>query len=393
QNTVANSNYAITYTGANLVIGQLAVAVNADAKSKTYGDVDPALTFVSVPAVGSSLANGGTISFTGALSRAPGEEVASYAINQNTVANSNYAITYTGANLVIGQLAVAVNADAKAKYCGQVNPALTFVSSPVVGSVLANGAVISFTGALSRVPGESAGTYAINKNTVANSNYNIAYNTASFTINGVNIDASASSAPVALGSSATLSATVTSAVSGDLSGIPVVFTLDNGNGSPIIYPTVTTDSNGLATYSVSGLAVEVYKITAAAGSGCASSTAYLAIYDPNGGFVTGGGWINSPTGAYYANTALTGKANFGFNAKYKKGSTQVDGNTEFQFQTGNLNFSSSSHDAMSLVIAGAQAIYKGKGTINGVSGYSFMVSAIDGNRKTTVVPDKFRIKI
>lgn len=77
----------------------------------------------------------------------------------------------------------------------------------------------------------------------------------------------------------------------------------------------------------------------------------------------------------------------------KKGSIQVDGNTEFQFQTRNLNFSSSNHDAMSLVIAGAQAIYKGKGTINGISGYSFLVSAVDGNRKSTVVPDTFRIKI
>ena len=137
----------------------------------------------------------------------------------------------------------------------------------------------------------------------------------------------------------------------------------------------------------------MYKIKAAAGSGCANATAYLAVYDPNGGFVTGGGWIMSPLGAYTANPTLTGKANFGFNAKYKKGNTQVDGNTEFQFQTGNLNFSSSSHEAMSLVIAGAQAIYKGQGTINGVPGYSFMVSAIDGEKKSAGVTDKFRIKI
>jgi hypothetical protein len=35
------------------------------------------------------------------------------------------------------------------------------------------------------------------------------------------------------------------------------------------------------------------------------------IYDPAGGFVTGGGWIADPTG----------KAHFGLNAKYKKNST------------------------------------------------------------------------
>jgi hypothetical protein len=197
---------------------------------------------------------------------------------------------------------------------------------------------------------------------------------------------------VALGSLAILSATVTSTVSGNLSGIPVVFTLDNGNGGITSY-TTQTNSSGLAIYSVSGLATEVYKITAVAGAGCATANAYLAVYDPNGGFVTGGGWINSPAGAYTAIPTLSGKASFGFNAKYKKGSTAVDGNTEFQFQTGNLNFSSSIHDAMSLVIAGAQAIYKGQGTVNGVSGYSFMVSAIDGDKKSIGVTDKFRIKI
>ncbi|MBK7245505.1 MAG: hypothetical protein IPH98_16970 [Saprospiraceae bacterium] len=66
----------------------------------------------------------------------------------------------------------------------------------------------------------------------------------------------------------------------------------------------------------------------------------MPVYDPTGGFITGGGWINSPEGAYPAIPTLTGKANFGFVAKYKKGNNQVDGNTEFQFKAGNLNFKS-----------------------------------------------------
>jgi hypothetical protein len=48
---------------------------------------------------------------------------------------------------------------------------------------------------------------------------------------------------------------------------------------------------------------------------------------------------------------------------------------------------------MSLVIAGHRGIYKGKGTINREEGYSFMVSAIDGNLQDPVESDKFRIKI
>jgi hypothetical protein len=173
-----------------------------------------------------------------------------------------------------------------------------------------------------------------------------------------------------------------------VAGVSVSFYLDT-----ILKGTSLTNALGIATLEVTGLQTEVYQVKTTAGNGCADSSAYLAIYDPNGGFVTGGGWIMSPAGAYVLDGNLTGKANFGFVAKYKKGSTQVDGNTEFQFNAGNLNFKSTSHTGMSLVIAGAQAIYKGQGTINGVAGYSFMVSAIDGDKKATGVTDKFRIKI
>ncbi len=191
QNTIANSNYAITYVGANLSITPLSVTVTADAKTKIYGQVDPALTFVSSPAVGSLLANGNAISFTGALSRVAGENVGSYAINQGSVGNSNYTISYTGANLSITPLSVTVTADAKTKIYGQVDPALTFVSSPVVGSLLANGNAISFTGALSRVAGENVGSYAINQSSVGNSNYTISYTGANLSITPLSVTVSA----------------------------------------------------------------------------------------------------------------------------------------------------------------------------------------------------------
>jgi len=112
---------------------------------------------------------------------------------------------------------------------------------------------------------------------------------------------------------------------------------------------------------------------------------YVVIYDPEGGFVTGGGWIWSPEGAYTPNPLLTGKATFGFVSRYKKGATVPTGNTEFQFHVADLNFKSTSYDW--LVIAGTRAQYKGTGTINGAGEYGFMLTAIDGS------PNKFRIKI
>jgi len=51
-----------------------------------------------------------------------------------------------------------------------------------------------------------------------------------------------------------------------------------------------------------------------------------------------GGTFWSPKGAYYSFPNVEGRANFGFVAKYKKGTQKVDGNTEFQFKNGGINF-------------------------------------------------------
>ncbi len=118
---------------------------------------------------------------------------------------------------------------------------------------------------------------------------------------------------------------------------------------------------------------------------------YLVVYDPSGGFVTGGGRIYSPAGAYATSPALEGMATFGFVSKYLKGATVPSGQTEFQFKAGGLNFHSEKYDWM--VIAGKKVMFKGIGTINGAGSYSFMISAIDGNLKGGDGVDRFRIRI
>ncbi|HEY9246542.1 MAG TPA: PKD domain-containing protein [Candidatus Methanoperedens sp.] len=65
---------------------------------------------------------------------------------------------------------------------------------------------------------------------------------------------------------------------------------------------------------------------------------YVVIYDPTGGFVTGGGWIESPAGAYLSDPSLEGRVNFGFVSKYKPGTTVPTGQAEIQFQVANFNF-------------------------------------------------------
>ena len=106
---------------------------------------------------------------------------------------------------------------------------------------------------------------------------------------------------------------------------------------------------------------------------------------------SGGGWIDSPEGAYTPDPSLTGKANFGFVSKYKKGADVPSGETEFQFHVADFNFRSTSYDW--LVIAGVKAKFKGEGTINGSGVYGFMLTAIDSQLKSRSNGDEFRIKV
>jgi hypothetical protein len=110
------------------------------------------------------------------------------------------------------------------------------------------------------------------------------------------------------------------------------------------------------------------------------------VYDPSGGFVTGGGWIYSDAGADADDPETEGKANFGFVSKYKRGASVPTGNTEFQFEAADLNFHSSTYEW--LVVTGSDyAKFKGSGTINGMGDYRFMLWAGDD------APDTFRIRI
>jgi hypothetical protein len=130
------------------------------------------------------------------------------------------------------------------------------------------------------------------------------------------------------------------------------------------------------------------------GAGTANQVGGLELlvvaYDPSAGFVTGGGWILSPPGAYTADPTLTGKANFGFVSRYQKGQTVPTGNTEFHLHCASFDFKSTSYQW--LVVSGPKAQFKGSGQINGSGDFGFLLTATDGQLNGGGV-DKFRIKI
>ena len=149
--------------------------------------------------------------------------------------------------------------------------------------------------------------------------------------------------------------------------------------------------SGSHTYTAAGVYTLTLTVTDKDGGSSLATFLYVVVYDPSAGFITGNGKIDSPTGAYTLNPSLTGKASFGFEARYQKGATVPDGQTRFRFQVASLDFQSTSYQW--LVVSGPKAQFKGSGTINGSGNYDFILTATDGQINGGGGVDKFRIKI
>ncbi|MGK8718290.1 MBG domain-containing protein [Pseudomonas aeruginosa] len=179
---LVSANYDLSYQGNNLTITKALLNVIADAKTKVYGDADPALTYQV-----SGLKNGdtaGAVLNGGSLSRVAGENVGVYGINQGGLGlvSANYDLSYQGNNLTITKALLNVIADAKTKVYGDADPALTYQVSGLKNGDTA-GAVLN-GGSLSRVAGENVGVYGINQGDLAlnSGNYDLSYQGNNLTI-------------------------------------------------------------------------------------------------------------------------------------------------------------------------------------------------------------------
>ena len=380
------TNYTDQSGTAAIVINKATAVVTVNGYTGTYDAAAHGATGSATGVDAGGAASGSTLDLGASFTNVPGGTA-----NWSFTGGTNYTDQSGTAAIVINRKSASVTPNAASRFCGQVDPGFT---GTLNGFLAGDGVTANY----SRTAGESVGSgYVINATLSPAgilSNYDITYNTAIFTIDGVTIDASLSSVPVPLNPNGATSALLQAFVSQP--GVMVSFYLNGSVVAACTATSATTPSpNGfyLASCSVTNLVIGVYKIEAVAGNNCASSIAYMPIYDANGSFVTGGGWIMSPVGAYKTDLTLTGKANFGFVSKYKKGSSQVEGNTEFQFKAGDLNFKSMLHESGSLVISGKKATYRGDGTINGVPGFKFTLVALDGDFNGGTGPDQFRIKI
>lgn len=199
--------------------------------------------------------------------------------------------------------------------------------------------------------------------------------------------------PHAVGSDTLLSATATGGFGGIGAGEYFV-DVDPGTGNA----TPTTVSGSTLSARIGGLVPGVYTVGVRArdGSGAwsATATALLVVYDPSGGFVTGGGWIvpggaGSDPGDLLPGLDGASKANFGFNVKYQSGaSTAPGGALQFHYNAGKLHLKSAGFDW--LVVTNTNwARFQGLATIDGAGGalYPFRVDARDGT------PDRLVLRV
>ena len=108
---------------------------------------------------------------------------------------------------------------------------------------------------------------------------------------------------------------------------------------------------------------------------------YIVVYDPNGGFATGAGRFNMSAGSIISDPGRSGMTSFGTNAKYVN--NVLTGSTKLNFRDGqySFGFDSTSYDWL-VVTNGNQAQLHGSGTLNGSSGYTFTLTALDNSSDT-----------
>ena len=173
-----------------------------------------------------------------------------------------------------------------------------------------------------------------------------------------------------------------------------------------------------ATFTHTFTTVEVFRLTAEVLTASSIPTFdeqdfLISVYDPDAGFITGGGTFDSPLDAFDFTefpggvlTPLSAEPNFGFNAKYEAGATTPKGNTNFVYDDGvNFNMHLKSISYTVLITENIQATYRGTGNLflNGimvgaVGQWDFLVVGKDGNSNPDGTEnkkgiDRVRVKI
>jgi len=195
------------------------LTVTADAISRVYGDVNPALTYQVT-----GLVTGDTIGsvFTGALSTTALQtsNVGAYPISQGALAAGlGYGVSFTGNNLTITAAPLTITANNASRVYGDANPAFTATYTGLKNgetAAVVSGLVLS----TAAVPTSNVGNYAITAAGATATNYAITMNPGTLTVTQAPLSITANNASRVYGdANPALTATYTGLKNGETSAV------------------------------------------------------------------------------------------------------------------------------------------------------------------------------
>ncbi len=363
--TLDNINYQASKVTATLVINKApaTLAFTGDLSFTYDGSPKPVTATTDLAGL-----SGVSITYNG--SGAAPTNAGSYTVVAS-LSNANYVALNATGTLVINKATVSIwLGEQTSTYNGSPQPA-TVATNPAFVS----GAVITYTGvsvtyAQSTIAPINVGGYALAA-TLINPNYEPAYTTGALQI--LKASQTITFGPVA-NKAITLGSFTPSATAG--SGLPVSFTSLTLNQCTVsVNPTtLVTSVNLLAAGSCTIQASQAGNSNYYAAADAAQS---FFIFNPSSS-VSGKGTFADPVG----------KANFSISASYPRRNPVPTGKTTLS--VGNLSFSSTGVQLLlSSAVSPAWTQYWGTGTVNGVAGYNFSVTAVIPGTRTYRV----RIKI
>jgi hypothetical protein len=149
--------------------------------------------------------------------------------------------------------------------------------------------------------------------------------------------------------------------------------------------------SGSHAYAIAGVYSVSVSVTDKDGGVGRTALDTVVVFDPAAGSTRGAGWFDSPAGALASDGSASGRAFFGFLARYGKDAASVVAHPGLRLRVAGFEFESTAFDW--LVITGAKAQLRGSGRVNGSGGYAFQVAAIDGQEAGASDADRLRIRI
>ncbi|UTN03278.1 cadherin-like beta sandwich domain-containing protein [Flavobacterium bizetiae] len=194
-----NNNYVITYAAGTLTVTPAVLTVTADAKTKVYGDVNPAFTATYSGFVNSQTESDLLTLATFATTATAVSPVGTYSIVASGAADPNYTFNYVDGNLTITAATLTVTADTKTKIYGDTNPILTATYSGFVNGETESNLLTLATITTTAVTTSPVGTYPIIASAAVDPNYTFNYVAGTLTVTPVTLTITADNQTKAYG--------------------------------------------------------------------------------------------------------------------------------------------------------------------------------------------------